>query len=165
MLLVALVLPREERPERRASVAVERFLLGAQFGEGLADLGKVEKRVIAETVSASRRAQENAFGFAFKGCQSVAVAGRGDSADEPAGAVFVGNLVQLAQQARVVGFVGRGQRQLRRVGLVGSIARGANPWSAAQRVDFEAGVISDYQLAFGVLAVVLGLRPVPPPPP
>src|ERR1039458_1467130 len=57
MLLVAFVLPRQERPERGASVTIEGFLLGAQFGEGLADLGKVEKRDIAETVSASRRAQ------------------------------------------------------------------------------------------------------------
>ena len=50
MLLVAFVLPRQERPERVASVTIEGFLLGTQFGEGLADLGKVEKRVIAETV-------------------------------------------------------------------------------------------------------------------
>src|ERR1035438_574577 len=89
VLFMAFVLPREERPKRRASVAVEGFLLGGQFGEGLADLGEVEQRVIAETVRASRRAQENAFGLALKAGQCMAVAGHGDNADEPASAVFV----------------------------------------------------------------------------
>src|ERR1022692_3236007 len=157
MLLVALVLPCEERPERRASVAVERFLLGAQFGEGLADLGEVEQRVIAETVRASRRAQENAFGFALKAGQCMAVAGHGDNADEPASAVFVRNVVQFAQEARVIGFVIGVWGMLWCVALVGSIACGADPWSAAKRIDFQARVVGDYQLAFGVFAVVLGL--------
>ena len=42
MLLAAFVLPREERAKRCAAVTVEGFLLGAQFGEGLADLGEVK---------------------------------------------------------------------------------------------------------------------------
>src|ERR1039458_2537805 len=56
VLFMAFVFPREERPKRRASVAVEGFLLGGQFGEGLGDLGEVEQRVIAEAVRASRLA-------------------------------------------------------------------------------------------------------------
>src|ERR1017187_9578877 len=157
VLFMAFVLPREERPKRRASVAVEGFLLGGQFGEGLGDLGEVEQRVIAEAVRAARRAQENPFGFALISGQGVAVAGHGDNADEPASAVFVRNVMQFAQEARVIGFVIGVWRMLGCVALVGRIACGANPWSAAQRTDFQTRVVGDYQLAIGVFAVLLGL--------
>src|ERR1039458_3220326 len=146
VLFMAFVFPREERPKRRASVAVEGFLVGGQFGEGLGDLGEVEQRVIAEAVRASRRAQENPFGFALKGGQGVAVAGHGDNTDEPASAVFVRNVVQFAQEARVIGFVIGVWRMLWRVALVGRIACGANPWSAAKRIDFQTRVVGAYQL-------------------
>ena len=65
--------------------------------------------------------------------------------------------MQFAQEARVIGFVIGVWRMLWRVALVGRIACGANPWSAAKRIDFQARVVGDYQLAIGVFAVLLGL--------
>ena len=42
MLLAAFILPGEECPEGRAPMAVDGLLFGRQFGEGLADLGKIK---------------------------------------------------------------------------------------------------------------------------
>ena len=105
MEVTEVVRPLQKLAEGRAAMAVLGLLFGGELGEGLADLGEEEQRIVAESVVSARGVQDQAFGFAVKCCQRVSVAGDGDHAGEVAGAVFVRNFVQLAQQAGIVGLV------------------------------------------------------------
>jgi len=109
MMWVALcagVFPLQELAKRGTAMAVARLLFCGEFGEGLADLRKIKKRIVAKTVGAPRRTQNETFGLAVESCQSVSVARNRDHADKTADAVLVGNVVEFAQQTRIVGFVG-----------------------------------------------------------
>ena len=128
MALCAFVLPLQKLAKGGAAVAILGLLFGREFGESLPDFRKVEQRIVAEAIGAARRAQNETFGAAVKGSQSVSVAGRCDDADKAAGAVFVRNVMQLAQQAGVVGL---DQRSLRSCGASASPAAKAWPRSSA----------------------------------
>src|ERR1700690_3177922 len=93
----AFVLPLQEGAKSRAAMAVVRLFLGDEFGEGLADFREVKQRIVAEAIFAARRTQNHAFSFAVESGQRVSVAGGGNHADEAPGAIFVGNIMQLAQ--------------------------------------------------------------------
>ena len=105
MAIFTLVFPRKKRAERRPAMTVSGFLLSRELGESLANLGKVEERIVAESIEAARRTQDDAFGRPVKRRQRVAVARGSDHADESPGTEFVGHIVQLAQQPRIVGLV------------------------------------------------------------
>src|ERR1700690_2840698 len=102
MVLAAGVLPFQEGAKSGAAMAVFSFFFGAQLGKGLADLRKIKERIVAEAVRTTRGMKNDAFRFSVEGLQSVTVAGSGDHADKPPGTVFVGNIVQFAQQPCVV---------------------------------------------------------------
>ncbi len=85
------------------------------------------------------RVQNDAFGGAAENLNSLAVTGGGEHADETRGALLFWNPFQFAQHARVVGFVIR--VALRLMWFVGSVARGMNAGSAAERVNLQAGVV------------------------
>src|SRR5271166_5038654 len=157
MKVAEVVGPVKELAERRAAMAVFSFLLGGEFGEGFFDLGKEEQRVIAETVGSPRGVKDDALSLAVKCRQRVSVAGDGDDADEAAGTVFVGDIMQLAQQTGVVGLIVGVSGVFGDVMFVGGIARGADTWRAVQGVNLKARVVGDDQLAFAVMAVVFGL--------
>ena len=106
--------PLEKLAESRAAMAVLRFLLGGQFCEGLFDLRKEEQRIVTKAVRAARRVQQNSLRLAVKCRESMPVAGDSDHANEAAGAVLIRNVVQLAQQAGIVGLV---------VGVAGFVVR------------------------------------------
>src|SRR5271165_5615802 len=105
MQVTEVVGPLQKLEEGRAAMAVLRLFLGGEFGEGLADLRKEEQGIVAEAVAAAGRVQDDAFGLAVKRRQRVSVARNGNHTDEAAGAVLVRNIVQLAQEPLIVGFV------------------------------------------------------------
>src|SRR5208337_1818513 len=157
MKVVEVVGPVKELAERVAAMTVLGFLFGGEFGEGFFDLRKEKQRVIAEAVGSPRGVKDDALSLALKRRQGVAIAGDGNHADEAAGTVFVGDIVQLAQQTGVVGLVIGVSGVFGDVMFVGGIARGADTWRALQGVNFKARVVGDHQLAFAVMAVVFGL--------
>src|SRR5438552_3454861 len=86
----------------------------------------------------------------------MSITGNSYDTNKPAGAEFVGNPRELAQHASIVSFVVGVGSVFRGVHFVGSVARRAHSGRAAQRVNFQAGIIGNDQLTFGILAVVLG---------
>ena len=75
--------------------------------------------------------------------QGVSIARRRDHADEATGAVLIGNVVQLAQQASVIGLVaGIGRQLISRFSgsqlLVLCVARRAHAGRTTKRIHFES---------------------------
>src|SRR5664279_5665900 len=100
MHLAEMVRPLQKLAEGGSAMTVLGFLLGGQLGKRFVDLGKEEKRIVAESVRAAGGVQNQPFGLAMKCRQGVSVARHGNHADEASGAVFVRNFMQLAQQPR-----------------------------------------------------------------
>src|SRR6516225_8696108 len=100
-----MVRPVQKLPKRSATVAVFGLLLGGEFCEGLLDLRKEKQGIVAESVKSSRGVQDETFGVSPKRRQRVPVPGDGNHADEPSVAKLFRDIVQLAQQAGIVGFV------------------------------------------------------------
>jgi len=103
----AFAFPLQELTKGRAPMAVARFFLGGKFSECLANLFEVEERIISKAVAAPRLVQDEPFGLAVKGGQSVSVARSRNYADKAGRAKFIWNIMQLAQQASVIGLVVR----------------------------------------------------------
>src|SRR5215469_919153 len=101
--------------------------------------------------------ENDTFGRAVKRRERVAIARGGDHADEAPGAEFVRYVVQLSQQAGVVGFVIGVARMFGSVVLVRCIPGRTHARRAFEGVDFKSGVVGDDDLALSALAVVLGL--------
>src|SRR5208337_3470441 len=99
------LIPGQELPECCPPMAVLRLFLRGQLGEGFLDLWKIEKRIVTKTIRSPRPVQEYAFRLATKGLQRMPVLRGGNHADKPGGSLLLRNLFQLAQQARVVGFI------------------------------------------------------------
>src|SRR5208337_5472994 len=117
MAFGAFVFPLQELTKRCSAVAVLGFLFGGEFGEGFADLREVEEWIVAEAVAAARRVQNETFSAAEKGRQRVSIAGHRNHADKAAGAILVGNIVELTQQASIVRLVAGIGRVLRRIAI------------------------------------------------
>src|SRR5271157_470421 len=152
MAFGAFVFPLQELTERCAAVAVFGFLFGGEFREGFADLREIEQRIVAEAIATARCVQNETFSAALKRRQSVSIAGHCNHADKAAGAVFLGNIVELTQQASIVRLVAGIGRVLRRIAtpggatpallgdpvvLIGGVACRANPGRAAERVNLQ----------------------------
>src|SRR5271157_697621 len=115
MAFGAFVFPLQELTERCAAVAVFGFLFCGEFREGFADPREVEEWIVAEAVAAARRVQNETFSAAVEGRQRVSIAGHCNHADKASGAILVGNLVELTQQASIVRLVAGIGRVLRRI--------------------------------------------------
>src|SRR5271157_5759842 len=105
MALGAFVFPLQELTERCAAVAVFGFLFSSEFGESFANLREIEERIVTEAIAAARRPQNETFSTAEKGRQRVSIAGHRNHADKASGAILVGNIVELTQQASIVRLV------------------------------------------------------------
>ena len=145
-------MPVEELAEGCATVAVLRFFFRRQFGEGFLNGRKIKQRVIPESTRAPGRIEQQALRLAAKYIKDLPVAGDGDHAHEPGGALFGRNLSEFPNQAGIIGLVvGVISHQMR---LVSGIARGVNSGSAAQRVHLKAGIVRQNNFARGECAVV-----------
>ncbi len=111
MALRAFVFPLQKLAKGGATMAVAGFLFSGEFSESLSNLGEVEQRIVSEAVGAARHAQDETFSATVKRRHRVPVARRRNHTDKASGAVFVGNVVQFAQQASVIGLIaGIGRR-------------------------------------------------------
>ena len=134
-------------------MAVLGLFFRRQFGEGFLNGRKIEEGVVSESVGATGGIEEQAFGLAAKRVQGLPSRAR-RSPNEAAGAVFRGNFSEFADQAGVVGLVvGVVSYEVR---LVGRITGGVHAGSAAQAIDFQAGVVSENDFSRGICAVVFG---------
>ena len=153
------IFPLEKRPKRRTAMAVVRLLFRSEFGEGLANLREVEERIIAKAICSARFPQDLTFGSSVKKTYRVPVTRRGDHADEPGGAKLIRYFVQVAKQAGVVGRIIRIAGIFTGIVLVGRITRRTHARRSAQSVNFQPGIVGDYQLAVCGLAIKLRFLP------
>src|SRR6185436_8392678 len=85
--------------QRFAAVTDFVFFFGGKLGGGFAQLVDEEKRIIAESVFAALFPQDSAFDLVAGGEEDVAVgSGQGERADESAGALLVGDVVELVDE-------------------------------------------------------------------
>jgi hypothetical protein len=152
--LVLLIAPLQEFPERGATMTEARFFFGSELRECLFYLGKIEHRVITESSEALEMVENAAFGESPECCQSMAVTGGGDDADETTGAPFRGNTFELAKDSGVVGIVvSVGVSFVR---FLGSISSRMDARGTVEGVDFKAGVVRDDNLTRQSKTVLLG---------
>src|SRR5271167_3793243 len=123
MAFFAFVLPLEELAKRGAAMAVLGLFFRGEFGEGPAGFREIEQRIVTEPVATAEFAQNEPLGAAVKGCEGVSTARRCDDADKAADAVFVGDVVQLPQQAGIVGLVSRNAALMSRTLALGGRSR------------------------------------------
>src|SRR5271165_558486 len=143
MTFCAFVLPLKKLAKCGTAVAVFGLLFGGEFGEGLANLREIEQRIIPKSIGAAWFAQNETFGPAVKSRQRMSVARRRDDADKAASAVLVRDVVQLPQQAGIVGLVGGSVALLGRSlafvrcpgAFIGRVARRTDTGSATERVN------------------------------
>jgi hypothetical protein len=149
------LVPSEKLPECRTTVAVLRLFFWGQFGKGLLNLRKVKQRIVAKAIGSTRTIQNRPFNLSAENLQSLSVACDGNHTYESTGALAGRNILQFAEQTRVIGFV---------VGVVihqvwrsGCEARRMDARSTLERVNFEPGIIGQDHLARNFTAVSLRL--------
>jgi len=103
----------------------------------------------------SRRVQYDAFCFATKDAEGLAISCRRDDTYETSGASILLNISQLSNQPGIVVLVigiTVGQAW-----LSSSVARRMHAWCTSKRVDLQTRIISDDDLLRRILAVIFGL--------
>jgi hypothetical protein len=128
----------EQGAEGAAAVRELPFLFGGELGEGEAEGGDEEERVIAEAVSTARSVEDFSCDDALSAEEDLAVTGKGERADKAGGAVWV--FIEALEEQRVVAFV-FGARFVE--ASVVSVAGGADTGFVVEGRDFEAGVIGE----------------------
>jgi hypothetical protein len=145
----------EERTEGIASMGEVPFLFTPDFGEGEAEGGNEEKRVVTKAIGAAGLVEYLAFDDAFGAEEDFAVAGEGEGADETCGAGCVGESGEEGEEAEVVAsvFATGGGVEVEVVGEAG----GAYAGVATEGVDFEAGIVGEDEAVGGEEGVGAGL--------
>src|SRR5579863_1677854 len=145
------LVPRQELPECLSAMAVVRFFLWPQLGEGLLNRWKVKQRIVAETVTTAKGVENQAIRLSAKHFQNSPVSGRRDHADETAGAFFPGNAPQLSDQTSVVRLVI--SVVVLQVWSFCRIARGMHARRSAEGIDFQSGIVGQNDFSGNIAAV------------
>src|SRR5208282_3221949 len=91
VFIEGLLVPLEESAKSHASMTVAGFLFRAEFGERLVDCREIKQRIVSESILAKGRIENDAFGGAAESAQRLAVASRGEHADETGSAFCFGD--------------------------------------------------------------------------
>ena len=136
-------------------------MLGGQvdFGHGAVEGGEIEERVVSKAACASGRLEDKAFHGAVRGVEGKAVAGGDQDAAVAGGALGLLHAGEALQQDYVVPDIGVviGVGRIDEAGVSRESGR-ADTGRTVERIDFEAGVVCEDELAGGEAGVVDGFE-------
>src|SRR5262245_28191395 len=121
-------------------MAARHFVRGIEFGEGSAQIGEQEQRIVAEASVSTRRRGDLAAAGANGSLERVVVVGQHCSTHVAGGALCRWCILQALEQQFVVGLVEFGAAQ---VGVSGIEREASSAYTGlvAQRSHFESRVI------------------------
>ena len=135
----------EESREGAASVTEGELGGDVEFGHGILVGWQVEERVVAKAVGASRLGEDFAFDGSVANGEDVGASRGGEDAVIAAAALGERNVGEEREEIEIVAFVDRVMLRRVEVVVVGETG-GADAGGSVESVDFEAGVVGQYEL-------------------
>lgn len=140
-------------------MAVTGFLLSGYFGEGLSQIWKIEKRVIAETQISARAGQELAADLSIKSLERVTIPSYCDYTHEFSSSFWRWQRFKTLDEHAIILLIRRVSVGCWAATYYSSVTRGVYARGPIQGLDRKPRIIGCHQLSWHRAAVIFSFNP------